>query len=117
MITISLIHLQKTLKKYYLPYEISESIPLFSNFDVDQSFCISGLTPHTFHENIYTIKELLCIENANVYHSIILSDKQYSLIQTFEGTQRNEGNLMFILMYYFIFVIMLYSILNVRVML
>lgn len=113
---ISLLCLQKKFKNYYLPYELAELIPLFSNFDVNHTLTTSTLTsPKSFHENYYTVQQLLRIENVNVYHSIILSDSQYSMIESFVATQKNEGNLLFVLMYYFVFGMMLYFMLNVRI--
>jgi hypothetical protein len=119
MITITLLGLQKKFKNYYLPYDIAELIPLFTNFDVNHTLTTCTLASprsfHEFHENYYTIQQLIRIENVNVFHSIVLSDKQYSIIDSFVATQKNEGNLMFVLIYYFVFSVMLYTMLNARV--
>lgn len=113
MITLSLLSLQKRLQNYYLPFEIAETIPLFSNFEVQQELVICKLSsPKKFHENCYTLQQLLRIENLNVYHSIILSNYQYSLIESYDLTQKNEGSLIFVLMYYVIFLILVYGIVS-----
>lgn len=113
---ITLLGLQKRFKNYYLPYDIAELIPLFINFDVNQTLTSSTLVvPRSFHENYYTIQQLIRIKNVNVFHSVILSDKQYSLIESLNDSQKNEGSLFIIFLYCFVFSVMLYSMLNVRI--
>ncbi len=113
MVTLSLLSLQKRLQNYYLPIEIAESIPLYSNFIVDETLHSCKLiAPSEFQENCYTVQQLLRIENVNVYHSLVLTDNQYSLIESFHVTQKNEGSLIFVIMYYVIFLILSYGIVS-----
>ena len=107
--TLSLLSLKKRLQNYYLPFELAELIPLYSNFEVEQD-CSSCklISPKAFHENYYTIQQLMCLQNLNIYHSIILSNDQYSLINSFEFTQKNEGSFCFVFLWYYLIYVMLY---------
>jgi hypothetical protein len=113
---ISLVSLQTRLKNYYLPYELAETIPLYSNFHVDQTLTSSELmSMESFHENYYTLQQLLRIEkNLNVFHSIILSDKQYSLLESYETIQKNEGSIVFVLLYYIISFFLIYGLVSFK---
>ncbi len=100
---ISLVTLQKFIdddknKSYDL-------IPSYVNFDVDQNlYIIKRLGYKNFKENYCTLSELLRVPNVNIFDSVIFTKEQYNnMLMLRQKTNKNDGSLIFILMYYLIF--------------
>jgi hypothetical protein len=96
---ISLITLQKIIRERKLTYDF---IPVYINFDVNQDLYITCRYNKDFRENYCSVSELLRIQNTNIFDSVILTNEQYEYMNSLTVSV-NEGNVFFILMYYFIF--------------